>query len=174
METIKIGRREVEKALFIKAVQDNKSLSDIIVAMGWNITPTSTREAVLDAISELELDTSHLKQMKKPNENLCFKQFTLSSDNRIYLDSFLNSLTDKSRATYKASCGNFLEELVSQDFITITKEQILEFADTKNTESMKRNVEAHLRSLMIYCVNNDINNSIVKVDKQMLIWLISK
>lgn len=177
METIKIGRRELDKKLFIQAVATENSLTHIIEALGWNPLPTSTRWDVTAKIEELGLDTDHLKKKKIVHEEEIqarVKQFNLSEDNQQYYDEFLSSITERSMATYKSSIGNFMESIDSQDFITVTKEQIIEFADTKNTEAMKRNVEAHLRSLMIYSVNNDINNAVDKVSKEMLIWLISK
>lgn len=177
MCTVKIGKREIEKEIFIQAVATNDSLTHIIEAIGFNPIPTTTRWAVTDLIEELKLDTSHIKAKKVIHQETYenqVKQFNLSEDNKQYLDSFLPTIAEKSAATYKSSCGNFLELLGSQDFITVTKEQILAFAATKNTEAMKKNVEAHLRSMMIFCVNNDINGAIEKVDKQMLLWLIRK
>lgn len=175
METIKIGRRELDKEVFVKAVAENNSLTTIIKAIGWNPIPTSTRESVASTIEEMGLDISHIKQLKKQGNYVTReKQFTLSTDNQIYLNSFLNSLSEKSAPSYKASCGNFLEEIGEQDFMTVTKEQMLEFANRRKSDTMKKNVEAHLRSMLIYLVENDINNAVSKVDKQMLIWLIRK
>ena len=177
MEVVKIGKREVDKEVFIQAVANNKSLTHVIEALGFNPLPTSTRWNVTAKIGELGINTDHLKKKKIVHEEEIqarVKQFNLSKDNQVYYDEFLSSLAERSMATYKSSIGNFMESIDTQDFITARKEQILEFADTKNTEAMKRNVEAHLRSLMIYSVNNDINNAVEKVSKEILIWLISK
>jgi len=177
METVKIGLREVDKEVFIKAVADNDSLTNIFKAIGFNHVPTTNRHNVEKLIAELNLPTEHLKAKKvinpetyKANE----KQFNLSNDNKQYLDTFLDSLTDTSRATYKASCGNFLETLDSQDFMKIDSDKIIAFANTKNSEAQKENVKAHIKSMMVYCVNNDINGAVEKVSKQMLVWLIRK
>lgn len=177
METVKIGKRWIEKEVFIQAVAANKSLTNIIEALGLNPIPSTTRNNVSDLIEELNLPTSHIKAKKKIHADTYeanVKVFDLSTHNKQYYESFLPTIAEASRATYKASCGNFLELLGNQDFITVTKEQILEYAETKKTEAMKKNVEAHLRSMMIYCVNNDINGAVDKVDKQMLLWLIRK
>jgi hypothetical protein len=175
MEMIKIGKREISKEFFIQAVANNNSLTKIIEAIGWNPIPTTTRENVLSKIEELELDTSHIKQLKRVFETTTkIKEFTLTETNKQYLDSFLDTIANNSRPTYKASCGNFLEKIDKQDFITVTEDQILEFASTRSTEATKRNVESHIRSMLIYCVNNNINGAIDKVDKQLLLWLIRK
>jgi hypothetical protein len=104
------------------------------------------------------------------------KTFKLSKSNQQYLDRFLGSLNEQSRATYKATCGNFLQALGTNDFTRVSPKRIQEFASHKKTEAMQRNVESHLRSMMIYCVKNDLNNVVSddKVSKEMLIWLISK
>jgi hypothetical protein len=178
METIKLGRREVNNDLFIQAVANNNKITDICVAIGFNPTVVTNRGNIENKILELGLNHSHIKffgrREKQEFVERRIKTFSLSNDNQIYLDEFLSSLAEKSMATYKASCGNFLEEVGEQDFITVTKGRILEFAGRKNTEAMQRNVEAHLRSMMIYCITNNINGAVDKVSKEMLIWLISK
>lgn len=177
MEVVKIGKREVDKEAFIHAVANNKSLTHIIDELGFKSNVTTTRWDVETRIKELGLDTSHLKKKKIVHEEEAInrvKQFTLNKDNQQYYDSFLPSLAERSTATYKSSVGNFMESIGSQDLMTVTGSQILEFANTKESDAMKRNVEAHLRSLMVYCITNDINNAVDKVSKEMLIWLISK
>ena len=182
MEIVKIGRREIDKEVFIQAVANNKSLTHIIEAIGLNPIPTSTRWDVTAKIEELELNTTHLKAKNKVNVEAYqsrVKTFKLSNSNQNYLDKFLGSLQERSQATYKATCGNFLQAIGTNDFIKISPKRIVEFASHKNTESMRNNVTAHLRSMMIYCVNNDIKGSdnvgaVERVSKEMLIWLISK
>ena len=177
MEVVKIGKREVDKDVFIQTVANNKSLTHIIEALGFNPLPTSTRWDVTAKIEELGLNTDHLKKKKIVHEEEVqarVKQFNLSKDNQQYYDEFLSSITERSMATYKSSIGNFMEELKDQDFVTISKEQIQEFASTKKTDSMVKNVTAHIRSMMIYLVVNNINNAEEKVSKDMLIWLIRK
>lgn len=177
MEVVKIGLREVDKELFINAVANNDSLTHILEAIGFNPIPTTNRHNVENLIAELNLPTDHIKAKKKINLETYKaneKQFNLNEDNKQYLDSFLPSLSDNSRATYKASCGNFLETLGSQDFMKANSEQVVAFANTKNSEAQKANVTAHIKSMMVYCVNNDVNGAIDKVSKQMLVWLIRK
>lgn len=177
MEVVKIGKREVDKDLFIQTVAEQDSLTHILEAIGFNPTPTSNRHNVENLIKELNLPTDHIKAkkiIKSETYETKIKSFNLREDNKQYLDMFLESLTETSRATYKASCGNFLEGLDNQDLMNINSEQIIEFANTKKSESQKLNVTAHIKSMMVYCINNDINRAVEKISKQMLIWLIRK
>ena len=177
MEVVKIGRREIDKEVFIQAVANNNSLTHIIQAIGLNHVPTSTRHNVAAKIEELGLNTTHIKAKNKVNTEAYqsrVKTFKLSKSNQNYLDKFLSSLQERSQATYKATCGNFLQAIGTNDFVKISPKRIMDFANTKNTEAMRNNVTAHLRSMMIYCVNNDISAAVEKVSKEMLIWLISK
>ncbi|MDF2950551.1 MAG: hypothetical protein K0S18_134 [Anaerocolumna sp.] len=178
METVKIGRTEVNKEEFIKAVASNNSFPKIMSELGFNPNVGSVKLNIKDKIIELGLNHSHIMHFdyQTPDEVMQrkIKTFNLNADNQIYYDEFLSSLPERSVANYKSSCGNFMEELSEQDFITINKEQILEFASRKKTESMVNNVTAHLRSMMIYLVSNDVNGAVDKVSKEMLVWLICK
>jgi predicted DNA binding CopG/RHH family protein len=178
METVKIGRTEVNKDAFIKAVADARSLPDICKAFGLNYKVVSTKQNIRNLIHELGLPTEHLVYYGwKPSEEWLqnkVKTFHISEDNQIYIDEFLCSLPERNVSTYKSSCGNFMEELGEQDFAEVTSKQILDFANTKKTQSMVNNVTAHLRSMMIYLVSNDVNKAKEKVSKDMLIWLITK
>jgi hypothetical protein len=178
MEIIKIGKREVSKDQFIQAVVNAKSVADISIGIGFNPIPSTTKENVKAMVSQLGLNTSHIKcynRIARPEVTQArVKQFNLSKDNEQYLTAFLPTIAERSAASYKSSCGNFMESIGSQDFITVTKEQIMKYTSTKETESMVNNTTAHLRSLMIFSINNDVNGAVEKVSKQMLIWLISK
>lgn len=179
METIKIGRTEIDQEVFINTVATEKSLTHIIKSLGLNPIPTSTRWNVSAKIEELGLNTTHLKAKNKVNTEAYqnrVKTFKLSKSNQHYLDEFLGSLNEQSRATYKATCGNFLQAIGTNDFVKVSPKRIVEYASHKNTEAMRNNVTAHLRSMMIYCVRNNLNNAVYddKVSKEMLIWLISK
>jgi hypothetical protein len=178
MEVVKIGRTEVDKEAFIKAVAEARTVVDVCKTFGLNGNVVSTKQNIKARISELGLPTAHLIYYDwKPSEELLqskIKSFDLNNDNSIYFEKFLDSLPERNVATYKSSCGNFMEELKDQDFATVTQKQIEAFASTKNTDSMVRNVTAHIRSMMIYIVRNDINGAKEKVSKDMLIWLIEK
>jgi len=172
MEMIKLGRREVSKELFIQAVADAHKVKDVAEVLGLNSSTVTTKEYIREVIIELGLDHSHIKNFdwRQTEEVLQqrIKKFSLTEDNQMYYDEFMCSLSEGSMATYKASCGNFLQSIGEQDYITVTKSQIIEYANGRN------NMLAHLRSMMVYCINSDINGAVDKVDKQMLIWLISK
>jgi len=178
MEMIKIGRREVSKDLFIKSVANARTLANISEGIGFNPIPTTTKENVKAMVSELGLDVSHIKcynRTARPEvAQARVKTFKLSKSNQLYLDKFLFSLNEQSKATYKASCGNFLQAIGTNDFIKVSPERVMKFANTKNTESMRNNVTAHIRSMMIYCVSKNIEGAKEIVSKDMLIWLISK
>jgi len=178
VETLLIGRREVSKDLFIQSVKTANKLTDVIEGIGFNPKPSTTRKAVANLIDELALDNSHLHKygftQKDEIIQSRIKTFKLSKWNQQYLDRFLLSLQEKSRATYKASCGNFLQELGTNDFTRVSPERVIKFSNTKNTEAMRNNVAAHLRSMMIYLVTNNINEAKEKVSREMLIWLIRK
>jgi hypothetical protein len=180
METVKIGRTEVNKDEFIHAVASNKTFPKIAEALNFNPTVVSTKLNIKNTIIDLGLNHSHIMHFdyQLPEEIMQrkIKTFKLSKSNQLYLDKFLGSLEERSRATYKATCGNFLEKLGTNDFTRISPKRIIEFANQKKTEAMRNNVAAHLRSLMIYCVKNNLNGAVSedKVSKEMLIWLISK
>lgn len=178
METIKIGRREVNKDQFINAVAINNSLTDIIKAIGFNPIPTTTRNNVVAAIEQLHIPTTHIKCLKrtvKPEvvQNR-IKTFKLSKTNQMYLDKFISSLSEQSKASYKSSCGNFLQEIGTNDFARVSPDRVMKFVNKKNSQAQKNNVAAHIRSMMMYVVSNNINNAKEIVSKDMLIWLISK
>jgi hypothetical protein len=178
METVIIGKRRVDKELFIQSVKAAHKLTDVMEGIGFNPTPSTTRTAVAKAIEDLGLEHSHIRkygfsQSPEFTQNR-IKTFKLSKSNQLYLDKFLLSLNEKSRATYKASCGNFLEALGTNDFTRVSPKRVIDYANQKNTESMKNNTMAHLRSMMIFCVNSNLNEAKEKVSKEMLVWLISK
>jgi hypothetical protein len=178
METIKIGRREVNKDQFINAVANSNSLTQIIESIGFNPIPTTTRMNVVNTIEQMQLNTSHIKCLKRyANPEVVqkrIKTFKLSKPNQMYLDRFISSLSEQSRASYKSSCGNFLQEIGTNDFARVSPDRIMKFVNKKNSQAQKNNTAAHIRSMMMYVVSNNINNAKETVSKDMLIWLISK
>jgi hypothetical protein len=175
METLAIGRRLIDKETLINAVKTVNSnhgkISDVLTLIGFNPTVSTTRQMVTAAINELNLDYSGIRKFGYSNKESTqkrIKTFKLSKGNQLYLDRFLNSIKPESRATYKASCGNFLQELGTNDFARVSPERMLKFA-----EGSKANI-AHLRSMMIYCIKNNINEAKSKVSIDMAIWLIGK
>ena len=173
MEQVLIGRRSVNYPVFVDAVKTSSSVTDVCDKLGFNNTVATTRKAIKEQIQSLHLDVSHFNKplidtsnfQKAAEERI--KAFSLSSDNQKYFDAFQTSVSEGSWWTYKATIGNFLEQLADRDFATITEQDITNYADGR------KNAESHLRSLMTYIVSNDINNAKQKVSKDMLIWLIS-
>lgn len=176
METVKIGKKEFTNEVFIDAVSKGNTLPEICRLLGLNDTVVSHKDNVRKAIQSLELPTLHIKRYESnPEVSLNkIKSFTLSETNQNYYNTFLSTITESSQPNYKSSCGNFLELIKDQDFVTVTEQQIIDFANTKNSQAQINNTKAHLRSMIIYLVSNDINNAKAKVSKDMLIWLISK
>lgn len=174
MEQILIGRRTVDKDTFIAAVKQSNSVRATCELLGFNKTVGSTRNAIQEQIDNLKLDTTHFKPCMYSKEYLekvaitSVKAFTLSKDNQQYYDSFKQTITPKSWLTYKASVGNFLEFLKDKDFATTSDIEIMNYVGERY------NAKAHIRSMMIYVVSNNINNAKEKISKDMLIWLISK
>ena len=100
------------------------------------------------------------------------KEFNISKVNQAYFDRFLDKFDKKSRATYKVSIGGFLSEIGTNDFAKITPARMLKFVETKSPVQQK-NAIAHLRSMMMYSVKNNINGAAEKVRKETLIWLLN-
>lgn len=100
------------------------------------------------------------------------KEFVISNVNRGYYDQFLGKFDPKSRATYKVSIGDFLSEIGTNDFAKVTPARMLRFVETKSPMQQKNSL-AHLRSMMMYSVKNNINGAAEKVRKETLIWLIN-
>ena len=123
------------------------------------------------------------------------KEFNITNENnKQYMALFEQSFVDRGAETswrqYKPNVGEMLQELDTRDFLTVTYEEIEEFANTKEVrdysykkedltekewkrgEKAKKNCRAHIRSLMIFLVKNDINGAIEKVSKETLVGLI--
>lgn len=86
------------------------------------------------------------------------KEFAISNVNRGYYDQFLGKFDPKSRATYKVSIGDFLSEIGTNDFAKVTPARMLRFVETKSPMQQKNSL-AHLRSMMMYSVKNNINGA---------------
>lgn len=99
------------------------------------------------------------------------KEFSVAKVNQAYYTRFLGKFEPKSRATYKVSIGSFLSEIGTNDFAKITPARMLRYVETKSPVQQKNSL-AHLRSMMMYSVKNNINGAAEKVRKEMLIWLL--
>lgn len=100
------------------------------------------------------------------------KEFAISNVNRGYYDHFLGKFDPASRATYKVSIGAFLGEIGTNDFARVTPARMLRYVETKSPAQQKNSL-AHLRSMMMYSVKNNINGAAEKVRKETLIWLLN-
>jgi hypothetical protein len=173
MEMVTLGRRQIAKDDFVKAIQSSDTIAKVCDNLGFNNTVGTTRQYIRKQIDVLGIDISHFKYQGSMNQDFAkaaeknIKHFNLSADNQQYYDAFEQTIVKSSWATYKATIGNFLEQLSSKDFATVTVNEIVRFVGNRTS------ADAHLRSLMIFIVSNDINNAKQKVNKDMLIWLIS-
>ena len=174
MEQVQIGRRSVDKDAFISAVKESRSLMEVTRSLGFNDTVPTTRKMIKEQIEAMKLNTEHFKAGNRFTEQELekmaqknIKAFTLSKGNQTYYDAFKATIAQGSWGTYKASIGNFMEQLKDKDFATVTEEEIVAFTGNRD------NPNAHIRSFMMYIVSNDINNAKQKVSKDMLIWLIT-
>ena len=101
------------------------------------------------------------------------KPFQISKSNQVYYDKFLDKFDPRSRAAYKVTVGEFLSEIGTNDFAKVTPARMLKFVENKSPVQQKNSI-AHLRSLMMYSVINNVNGARDKVSKETLIWLINK
>jgi hypothetical protein len=170
MTMIQIGRRSVEKDRFIEAVQKAERLREVVEILGFNSTVGSTKEIIRERIKELGLNTDHFKGQYNKTENFYkinkSKDYNISKGNKLYIDIMEQKIDPKSWSTYKCSLGNFLEYIGTQDFATVTPLQMERFCGSK------KNSLAHIRSMMITAVKENVNNAVDKVSKEMLVWLI--
>lgn len=179
MNTVKIGKKEFEYDTFVDAVRQAKRLKQVNENLGLNPSSSSVKEKVEEKIKELQLDTSHFVCVyhKSPSYERSIQartiKFNVSKVNQLYMDSFLDSLSEISRTQYKYTIGNYLEMIGKQDFVKSTEQQFTEFINGKKNKATRSNILCHLRTFMIYVVNNNINGAIKKVDKQMLIYLLA-
>jgi hypothetical protein len=174
-ELLSIGRRTVNKDNFINAVQNSKNLDGVCKALDFNATVGTTRKLIREHINALQLDTTHFDRKFNIEHTEKYtamierhvKSFNLNENNQKYYDAFEKSINPASWATYKATIGNFLESLKDIDFATIDVDMAEDYIQGKDNRA------AHLRSLMVYIVANDINDAKAKVSKDVLIWCIS-
>jgi len=177
--TIKIGRREFNSDTFLEAVKNSKTYSEVCEKLGMNKSVQTTINTLKDVISSLNIDIKHFTYKYTISENAgksAIKDYNLSKDNQKYYDAFQSSFEKvTSFQQYKVNLGPFLESLNSKDFASITVNDIENFVNSKNaSEQTKKNAQAHIRSMMIYAVKNDINGVYDKVSKDMLVYLITK
>jgi hypothetical protein len=174
---IKVGRREFNSDTFLEAVKNSKTYSEVCDNLGMNKTVQTTINTLKEVISDLGIDIKHFTYKYTISDKLgkaSIKEYNFSENNQQYYDTFKNSF-DKitSWQQYKVDNGSFLEALNEKDFATITIADIENYVNSKNAgEQTKNNCKAHIRSMMIYAVKNNINGAFDKVSKDILVYLI--
>lgn len=182
MSIIKIGRRELDTETLQQAIKDSKRWSEVCDNLGWNSTVRTTVTAIREKSKELGLDTSNIIYNYTKDEGYDesvksrMKTFNIVEINKGYYDAIeakKNSEKENSFITYKPSVGAFLEFIGEKDFSTVTVEEIETYVKNKEgSESTKKNCMAHIRSMMLTAVKENVNDAVEKVSKNMLIWLI--
>lgn len=180
-QIIKVGRREFDYNTFTNTVKQVKTYSELCESLGMNKTVQTTINTLKDKVIELNLNTDHFtfkytktdKVLQAAQHNT--KQFNMVGINQMYYKEFEKSFAGKNASwqQYKVHCGDFLEKLGDKDFATITVQDIENYVDAWNaSEKTKANCKAHIRSMLIYIIKNNIENAIDKVSKEMLVYLI--
>ncbi len=182
MTQVFIGKRQVEFESFVNAVKESKRYTEVCDRLGFNSTVGTTKSAIKEKIAELGLDISHFEYKYNKSEKCIesaqsrVKTFDIDPINQEYYNSLEREFEAKQTSfiTYKPNVGAFLEFLGNKDFATVTVTDIENYVrDNKDgSESTKKNCLAHIRSMMIHAVKNNVNNVVDKVNKEMLIWLI--
>jgi hypothetical protein len=178
---VKVGRREFNHNDFTNAVHKAKTYSELCELLGMNKTVQTTINALKEKVVELNLNTDHFtykfnisdKMLQAAQHNT--KQFNIMGVNKTYYNLFEKSFAGKpaSWAQYKVHSGDFLEKLGDKDFATITIKEIEDYVSAWGSgEKTKANCKAHIRSMLIFVVKENIENAIDIVSKEMLIWLI--
>jgi predicted nucleotide-binding protein (sugar kinase/HSP70/actin superfamily) len=180
---VKIGKRIISTGRFYKAICESTRYTEVAENLGLNPTVRTTINAIKKNINDLEFDTSHFKYKYTKSEHYDkaieekIKEFNIYPINLVYYNSFKDSfIKHQYWINCKVNIGAFLEYLQNKDFAIITVDDIESFLKQYKTgsEATKNNARSHIRAMMIYLVKNNINNSVDRVNRNMLIWLISK
>ena len=89
-------------------------------------------------------------------------------------DAFMEHLSPASRATYKVDLGAFLQEIGTNDFARVTPARMWKYATENRPVRQRRQAVIHLRAMLSYAVQRNINGAQEKVDREMLVWLLKK
>ena len=76
---------------------------------------------------------------------------------------------------YKVDTGAFLESLGQKLLTSITVDDIENYVNNhnkKDNDKTANNKRAHLRSLLIFCVKNDVRGAKSKLNREVLVYLI--
>jgi hypothetical protein len=180
-QVVIIGRRTVNYEKFINTVKESKRYSEVCDRLGFNSTVTTTIASIKAKIEEMGLNTSHFEYKYTKSDkcvasnNSKVKVFSIMPVNQCYYNSMEKEFESKQTSfnTYKPNIGAYLESIGNKDFATVTVTDIENYVNNKDgSESTKKNCMAHIRSMMINAVKNNVNCAVDKVNKDMLIWLI--
>ncbi len=102
------------------------------------------------------------------------KSYGLNPVNENFYNVFKASFNYQSSwLQYKVDCGPFLESLKSKSLTSISpvdvENYVMAHADNEHTQNNKR---AHIRSMIKFMINNNVNDAKNKVSRDLLIYLI--
>ena len=102
------------------------------------------------------------------------KEYKLSYQNTLYYEAFKAHIAPGSWPTYKVDVGAFLEEIGTYDFVKVTPARMWRYAMERRPVRQRQQAVIHLRSLMSFVVQHDVNGARDKVGKDMVIWLLQR
>ena len=88
-----------------------------------------------------------------------YKAFKISPGNQKYYDAFMEHLSPASRATYKVDLGAFLQEIGTNDFARVTPARMWKYATENRPSRQRRQAVIHLRAMLSYAVQRNINGA---------------
>jgi hypothetical protein len=169
--TIKIGKNHYTTEQFITAVKTSGRFTEVADRLGLNKQVSSHISGIKTYVEQLHIDTSHFKYIYNMSEEAKvrtteskIKQFHLTAENQKYFEAYEESFGDNksSWATYKASVGNFMEQ-INKDITQATITEAEDFIQGKD------NRRAHIKSFLTYIIKNNINDCQDKMTKDALL-----
>jgi hypothetical protein len=166
---IKIGKSHYTTDQFITAVKASSRFTEVADRLGLNKQVSSHISGIKTYVEQLHIDTFHFKYIYNMSEEAKArtneqktKYFNLTADNQIYYNEFEKSIKPESWATYKASIGNFMEQ-INKDITEVTITEAEDFIQGKD------NRKAHIKSFLTYIIKNNINDCQNKMTNNALL-----
>ena len=103
------------------------------------------------------------------------KTFEINTNNLVFFNEFKNRFSESpmSWLQYKVDCGAFLQSLNQKLLTSIEVSDIENYVNSHaDNDKTKNNKRAHIRSLLIFCVKNDVRGAKSKLNREVLVYLI--
>lgn len=166
--TIKIGRQEVNKDLFLDAIAKSKSCRDVCKLIGWG-TAHSTIVKMGEAIKQNNIDTTHFRyQPERKINHKPMSVYNIADINKPYFDYLENDMkiSDESYKSYRYIVGGLLEQIKEQNFVTISKETITKYANGKKMR------ETIIKAMLKHVIVLNIGNASEMASREILLYLL--